>query len=152
MQRVVKSNIITLSHTSSSTRQMIAIRIVSPMPTRPRRFCLTLQDDSVFADFDVDPEGHAFLVRISFDGYGCCSCETDVRRLSFDDTRILIEDIDRRELGGGGFQRTLLRYFYENSDVIWSDALEARGLLTTSIFTPSEQALCAHLRSVSEGK
>ena len=118
-----------MSELHRSARQMIAIRIASPMPTRPCRFCLALQDDSVFADFDVDSEGHAFLVRISFDGYGCCRCEADVRRMSSDDTHIFIEAIDRRELGEDGLQKTLLRYFRENSDVIWSDALETHGLL-----------------------
>jgi hypothetical protein len=54
MQQVIGLNISTLPHTVSSAKQMIAIRLVSPMSTRPRRFCLALQDDSVFADFGVD--------------------------------------------------------------------------------------------------
>ena len=109
--------------------QMIAVRNVSPMSTRPCRFCLGLQDDSVFADFDVDETGRAFLRRISFDGYGCCRCEGKARVMNLEDTRILTEAVDRGDLDGETFQNTLLQYFRENADVIWSDALAAHGLL-----------------------
>jgi hypothetical protein len=48
------------------------IALYPPMlPTRPCRFCLSLQGASVFADFDVDADGRVFAVRVSFDGYGC---------------------------------------------------------------------------------
>jgi hypothetical protein len=39
------------------------IALYPPMPTRPCRFCLSLQGDSVFADFEVDPDGRVFAVR-----------------------------------------------------------------------------------------
>ena len=108
---------------------MITIRIASPMPTRPCRFCLALQDDSVFADFDIDPEGHAFVIRISYDGFGCCECETNVTRMSCEGTQIICAAINRQELGDNGFQKALLGYLRENADVIWKDALKAHGLL-----------------------
>ena len=38
--------------------------------TRPCTFTLALCEDSVFADFDVDPDGFISLLRVSFDGYG----------------------------------------------------------------------------------
>lgn len=50
----------------------ISIQISPPMPTRPCRFCLSFQGDSVFADFDIDETRQMFLLRISFDGYGRC--------------------------------------------------------------------------------
>lgn len=52
---------------------MIDIRIAEPIPTRPCHFMLGMQDDCVFADFDIDENGCLYLVRISYDGYGCCS-------------------------------------------------------------------------------
>src|SRR5262245_65111891 len=53
-------------------KMLMSLRISSPLPARPCRFSLGLQDDSVFADFDVDADGYVFLRRISFDGHGCC--------------------------------------------------------------------------------
>ena len=38
--------------------------------TRPCTFTLALGEGSVFADFDVDPDGFVSLLRVSFDGYG----------------------------------------------------------------------------------
>jgi hypothetical protein len=47
----------------------VEIRLYGPMPTRPCKLCLSLEGDSVFADFDVDPRDESlYLVRISFDG------------------------------------------------------------------------------------
>ncbi|MEZ5379680.1 MAG: hypothetical protein R2733_24490 [Acidimicrobiales bacterium] len=40
--------------------------------TRPCAYSLAL-GDVAFADFSLDDEGRLFVVRISFDGYGCCS-------------------------------------------------------------------------------
>ena len=51
------------------------------LPTRPCRYCLGLQDDSVFADFDIDNKGQAFLFRISFDGIGCNETGNEIRRM-----------------------------------------------------------------------
>jgi hypothetical protein len=51
----------------------MSILIQSLPPFRGGRFCLSLQEDSVFADFDVGDDGRVVLLRISFDGYGCCS-------------------------------------------------------------------------------
>ncbi len=45
------------------------------MPTRPCQYCLAMQNDSVFADFGVDEKGCLYLLRISYDGYGCCEPE-----------------------------------------------------------------------------
>jgi hypothetical protein len=38
--------------------------------TRPCRFTLALDESSVLADFDVNPDGLISLLRVSFDGYG----------------------------------------------------------------------------------
>ena len=105
----------------------ILVREFPQMPTRPCRFCLSLQDDSVFADFDVDEEGRAFLRRISFDGYGCCTGE--FRKMRLEDSRILIESVDRVAVDDPRIEVVLRTYFEENADVIWSDALASHELL-----------------------
>jgi len=97
------------------------------MDSRPCRFCLSLQDDSVFADFDVDEEGHAFLRRISFDGYGCCS--GDFKKMAHADSRVLIESVERGSVQDPKIEVVLRTYFEENAGVIWEDALASHELL-----------------------
>src|SRR5262249_31859335 len=96
---------------------------------RPCRYCLGLQDDSVFADFDLDNKGRIFLLRISFDGYGCCTTAKDVRPMSPDISNRLIHLVEANNFGSGELAAILSQYFRENSDVIWLDALEAHNLL-----------------------
>lgn len=99
------------------------------MPTRPCSFCLCLQGGSVFADFDTDDAEIVSLRRISFDGFGCCEVGTSIRRMSSDDSRLILDAIARRELGSLQVEEVLRRYFRKNKDVIWSDALAEHGLL-----------------------
>lgn len=105
----------------------ILVRVFPKMESRPCRFCLSLQDDSVFADFDVDEEGHAFLRRISFDGYGCCSGE--FRKMALDDSRLLIDSVQRGAVQDPKIEVVLRTYFEENAGVIWDDALATHELL-----------------------
>lgn len=102
------------------------VQVYPTMPTRPCRFCLSLQGGSVFADFDVDEEGHAFLRRISFDGYGCCHGE--FKKLGLDDSRLLIGAVERGALGDPKVEDMLRSYFQDNTDIIWSEALVSHEL------------------------
>ena len=97
------------------------------MPTRPCRFCIALQDDSVFADFDIDAEGRAFLVRISFDGYGCCG--GDFKKMPPGDSRTLIAAAERGSFEDPKIEMVLRSYFQKNAGVIWEDALTTHELL-----------------------
>ena len=99
------------------------------MPTRPCSFCLCLQGGSAFADFDTDDIDIISLRRISFDGHGCCTVGESITRMSSGDSRLLLDAIARGELGSAQVEETLRRYFRENKDVIWSDALAEHGLL-----------------------
>src|SRR4051812_26892164 len=104
-------------------------RISPPMSSRPSRFSLGLQDDSVFADFDVDSDGHVFLRRISFDGYGCCTAPDTIRRMPMNESRMLLESVDREAVGDPHIEVILRTYFRENADVLWEDALSENELL-----------------------
>ena len=95
--------------------------------TRPCRFCIALQEDGVFADFDVDEEGRAFLVRISFDGYGCC--DGDFKKMSLEDSRTLIAEVERGSFEDPKVEMVLRSYFQENAGAIWEDALTTHELL-----------------------
>ena len=107
----------------------IRAEIFPTMPTRPCSFCLSLQGGSVFADFDTDDAAIVFLRRISFDGFGCCQVGESIKKMSSRDSRLLLDAIARRELGGVQVENTLRSYFRENQDVIWRDALAEHDLL-----------------------
>ena len=104
------------------------IDLYEPMlPSRPCRFCLSLQGSSVFADFDVDPDGRVFAVRVSFDGYGCCR-STSAGRMSLADSEALLAMVEQEALDASA-ANILRTYFRDNRDVFWADALEHHGLI-----------------------
>lgn len=108
---------------------MLDVALYPPMlPSRPCRFCLCLQDSSVFADFDVDPDGRVYVVRISFDGYGCCHAPADVGRMSDRDSAALLAMVDHDALTADA-EPILRSYFQRNRDALWSDALAEHELL-----------------------
>ena len=107
----------------------ISVEIYPVMPTRPCSFCLCLQGGSVFADFDTDDGEIVTLRRISFDGYGCCRVEGASTKMSSDDSRLLLEAIACGKTESVQVEAVLHRYFRENKDVIWSDALAEHDLL-----------------------
>ncbi|MFO0803970.1 MAG: hypothetical protein U0791_12720 [Gemmataceae bacterium] len=98
-------------------------------PTRPCRFSLCLQDACVFADFDVNWDGEVYLVRISFDGYGCCTTERYASRMAVDESRALLNFVDADDVDRDEVREILYRYFAANQDVIWRDALVENGLV-----------------------
>ena len=105
------------------------IRTYPPMvPTRPCRYCLSLQDDSVFADFDVNDEGRIYLRRISFDGYGCCNINS-ARLMSENVSRNFVRWIESDEVDHDAMRETLSEYFRDNQDAIWADALKDHELI-----------------------
>ena len=108
---------------------IVEIALYPPMlPSRPCRFCLSLQGGSVFADFDVDPDGRVFAVRVSFDGYGCCNAPADVGRMKMHDSDALLAMVKQGSLSAAAAD--LLRtYFQQNREALWSDALEEHGLV-----------------------
>lgn len=104
------------------------IALYPPMPTRPCRFCLTLQGGSVFADFDVDPNGRVYAVRVSYDGYGCCTAPAEIGRMNADDSQRLLAMVQRGSIEPAA--ATVLRaYFNQNRSALWADALVEHGLL-----------------------
>jgi hypothetical protein len=97
--------------------------------TRPCSFCLCLQGGSVFADFKIDSDGKVYLVRISFDGYGCCATDGGVTRLPLDESKTLVKLIDDADINRNEIREILYCYFDQNKKVIWRDALEEYELL-----------------------
>jgi hypothetical protein len=109
----------------------VEIRKVDDMPSsRPSRYCLGLQNDSVFADFDLDEDGHIFLLRISFDGYGCCQTAEFGRTMSSRDSNDFVSLIESDRVNTPEMRSILSAFFKENIDVIWKDALLEHELLS----------------------
>jgi hypothetical protein len=105
------------------------IEIYPPMlSSRPCRFCLSLQGDSVFADFDVDADGRVFAVRVSFDGYGCCDAPANVGRMDAHDSDALLAMVKQGSIDATASD-VLRAYFRQNRDAFWSDALADHGLV-----------------------
>jgi hypothetical protein len=98
-------------------------------PSRPCRFCLCLQGGSVFADFDIDSDGRVYLVRISFDGYGCCATEGRVAHMPLDESHTLVKLVDADDVNRDEIREILYRYFDQNQNLIWRDALVEHDLL-----------------------
>jgi hypothetical protein len=99
------------------------------LPTRPCSFCLSIKGGSVFADFDKDDAGVVSLIRISYDGFGCCEPRVPTTRMNSLDSRLLLDAIDRGQLESVQVEEVLRKYFRENKDVIWIDALAQHDLL-----------------------
>ena len=106
----------------------ISIELYPVMPTRPCSFCLCLQDAAVFADFDIVSERHVRLIRISYEGYGCCRAE-NLPTIISSGASILLSAIANESLNSPDVKNALREYFREIADLIWRDALEEHGLL-----------------------
>lgn len=97
--------------------------------TRPCSFCLCLQYGSVFADFNIESDGLVYVVRISFDGFGCCTTDGKVTRLPPDESYTLVELVKTDDVNRDEIREILYRYFDRNKNVIWRDALTEHELL-----------------------
>ena len=104
------------------------IRRVDETQSRPCRYSFALQDDSVFADFDVDKEGHVSLLRISFDGFGCCHTSS-ARQMDPTISASFVDLVESGNIATQHFAAILENYFAANAVVIWKDALEEHGLI-----------------------
>lgn len=97
--------------------------------TRPCRFSLCIGGGSVYADFDVDPSGEVFAVRVSFDGYGCCTCSPQIPRMDAADSLHLLEMVERAAVDQQAALAILRTYFRRSQADLWADALRDHELL-----------------------
>lgn len=87
-------------------------------------YYLGYMDGCVFLDFSNYDSERVSLIRISFDGYGCCELGKNSVPLNEDDSRTF-KDIIKKDVKE---QRVLLRLVKHaiglNKKLIWNDALE----------------------------
>lgn len=98
--------------------------------TRIADYCLSYDDDSVFIDFNDCSNEQIRLIRISFDGYGCCnSLERTSIPLAIDKSRLFKEQV----AAGITNQELMLSLVKEsillNKEQLWMDALEEYALI-----------------------
>lgn len=106
----------------------ISVRIAELMPTRPCDFCLAFQNDSVFADFAIDSSDKVYLSRISYDGYGCNNTD-NIEKMNIVDSEVLIDAVKRDTINDPTIISIISKYFDENKELLWKDALLDHELL-----------------------
>lgn len=105
------------------------VRIAESMPTRPCKYCFAMQEDSVFADFDINADGCLFLLGISFDGYGYCVPEPDIGAVPLAETLRLESFISSGRVDSSEVVAIFKGYFTRNKGRLWEDALQVHGLI-----------------------
>ncbi len=105
------------------------VRKSEPMPSRPCDFSIALQDDSVFADFEISNNGCLLLVRISFDGYGCCHPEKSIGEIDAESSKTLISSVKSSYIELPEISEILSGYFRGNKSSLWEDALQYHRLM-----------------------
>ena len=98
------------------------------METRSCRFCLCLQGGSVFADFDVSETGLVYLLRISFDGFGCCRVPESIERMTTEESDLLLAAVSTERFDVRA-SSALSAYFRRLRGPVWDDALQAHHLV-----------------------
>jgi len=83
----------------------------------------------ILADFNIDSDERVYLVRISFDGYGCCATEGKIARMPLDESHTLVKLVNTDDVYRDEIREILYRYFDRNQNAIWRDALEEHDLL-----------------------
>ena len=100
------------------------------MPSsRKADYFLSGLDDSVFLDFNNDEKGRVCLIRISFDGFGCCNLGEKAISLNEEDSKKFKEMIvNNNRLNEDIFEAIIKRAISINKHLIWEDALKEYNL------------------------
>lgn len=97
--------------------------------TRLADYYLGCLDSSVFIDFNQSENNRISLVRISFDGYGCCNLKDKTRQLGKEESFKFINEIKQERLNQEIISRLVKEIIEINKDQIWQDALKKYGLI-----------------------
>lgn len=97
--------------------------------TRSAHYYLSCLNSSVFIDFDRLADDRITLIRISFDGFGCCHLDQPTTPLSSKDSQEFIQEIEKEELNQEAITRLVKQAIRLNQRLIWSDALEKYQLI-----------------------
>ena len=98
-------------------------------PTRKADYYIGCLNSSVFIDFNRTEKNLISLVRISFDGYGCCNLDDNGLSLNPNDSAEFMKEMKKENIS----QKTVLKLIKEiikiNKNLIWMDAIREYGLI-----------------------
>ncbi|SIR51193.1 hypothetical protein SAMN05421545_3977 [Pontibacter lucknowensis] len=97
--------------------------------TRKADYYLGCLDGSVFIDFNRTKDNRIYLVRISFDGYGCCNLEERAKGLNPEDSKRFVEEIEKKDLNQKAIEVLVKKAVEMNKELIWADAIVEYGLI-----------------------
>ncbi len=96
--------------------------------SRPADYYLTCLDGSVFLDFN-NINGLIYLVRVSFDGFGCCNLGDESKPLKEVDSIQFIEMFQRQCLEQNTIEGLVKELILINKSIVWQDAIEQYNLI-----------------------
>lgn len=100
------------------------------MPSsRKADYYLGALNGCVFLDFNCSNEERVSLVRISFDGYGCCSLDDNSHTLDEDESQQFINNLKQAPLNQDLTTLLVKKLIERNKRHLWQDALEEYGFL-----------------------
>jgi hypothetical protein len=100
------------------------------MPSsRPADYYLGYMEGCVFLDFNNYGDDRISLVRISFDGYGCCEFVDQSIPLNKDDSKTFIDFVKNFIENQSALMTIVKQAIQLNKELIWEDALEEYNLI-----------------------
>ena len=98
---------------------------ITSMPSsRIADYYLACLDDSVFLDFNNVENSRVCLVRISFDGFGCCHLGEKAESLNSEDSKLFKEIFKSQFTNQDIFEAVVKQAIFINRHLIWGDALK----------------------------
>jgi len=91
--------------------------------TRKADYYLSYFDYSVFIDFNKDENNLIYLIRISFDGFGCCELEEKSKPLNQEDSVDFINIMNYKYFDQNKLNRIIRKSIELNKNNIWEEAL-----------------------------
>lgn len=97
--------------------------------TRKADFYLGCLDGSVFIDFNRIENDQISLIRISFDGYGCCNLDKKAESLNKEESALFIEELNKDILNQEAITVLVKKAIEINEERIWNNALQEYELI-----------------------
>ncbi|MFD2567322.1 hypothetical protein [Pseudotenacibaculum haliotis] len=97
--------------------------------TRVAGYHLGCLNSSMFVDFNRSENDQISLIRISFDGLGCCNIEGEPIPLDATDSQSFISEIEQEKLNEDAMSKLILKAININKEFIWDEALERYDLI-----------------------
>jgi hypothetical protein len=96
--------------------------------SRPADYYLGCLDGSVFIDFNNSTHNQICLVRISFDGHGCCELGDKAIPMNPSDSETFRKLIQDNISDESSLSTIIKKTLADNRKFIWEDALDEYGL------------------------